>query len=274
RKGDEKIQNSCSLAFNDGYEFIWFDANYIDKSNSSELWEAINFMFAWYRMADVCYVYLSDVYNDINTRLRLDRADILESRWFTRGWTLQELLAPRRVKFYFADWSLMGNRASLNRIISKATGVSQEFLLSHSRAVHEASVAERMSWLARRTTAKIEDLAYCALGIFDVNVPLIYGEGRKAFFRLQQEIIKASDDYSIFCWTYEDEGGDDHADGLDHGSIFASSPAAFLDSTGFKQLPTYKQRAWGVVENRLTPFVLTNAGLSMQIPLLQSWSTF
>lgn len=126
-----------------------------------------------------------------------------QSDWFTRGWTLQELLAPSTVIFCDRDWEILGTKTSLVTQIRQASGIPEPFLKGE-RQPQEASVAMRMSWISRRTTTKPEDIAYCLLGLFDVNLPLLYGEGNKAFMRLQQEIIKRSDGESIFAWTSND----------------------------------------------------------------------
>ncbi|KAJ4326759.1 hypothetical protein N0V84_002880, partial [Fusarium piperis] len=210
KSGFKKIVATCEQARRDGYDYAWVDTNCIDKSSSAELTEAINSMFAWYTEAGVCYAYLSD----IPTFKPLSYAEeFRRSRWFKRGWTLQELLAPEEVVFYAADWSRIGTKASLVREIASASGISIKYLWPKPRTaainqddwansvnslVHEASVAERMSWLSRRETTRIEDMAYCMLGLFGIHMPLVYGEGPRAFLRLQEEILKSSDDHSLF----------------------------------------------------------------------------
>lgn len=126
-----------------------------------------------------------------------------QSKWFTRGWTLQELLAPTQLTFYARDWSKIASRSTLASVISSATKISPEYLQGgESRALSQASAAQKMAWLSSRFTTRVEDMAYCMLGIFDINMPLLYGEGSKAFIRLQEEIIKVSNDHTIFCWTW------------------------------------------------------------------------
>ena len=166
----------------------------IDKSSSSEQSEAINSMFAWYKAAQLCVVTLVDVSDPDD----LDQFG--KSVWFTRGWTLQELLAPAAVKFYTNDWRFIGEKDShLAAKVSQVTGIPQRMLRSPD-ILHNVSVARRMSWAAGRQTSRIEDLAYCLLGIFDINMPLLYGEGQKAFYRLQMEIMEQLDDESLFAW--------------------------------------------------------------------------
>jgi hypothetical protein len=184
----KKIAFCCQQASKDGLEYSWVDTCSIDKTSSSELSEAINSMYRWYAKAAVCYAYLSDVH--------LITKDISQSRWFTRGWTLQELIAPRNVKFFTSNWELIGTKQSLCRSIAGITGIDVETLLDPS-SLSSASVARKLSWAAERQTTRTEDVAYCLMGIFDVNMPLLYGEGERAFIRLQEEIIKENDDHSL-----------------------------------------------------------------------------
>jgi hypothetical protein len=183
-----KIEYCCAQASRDGLEYSWVDTCCIDKSSSSELSEAINSMFRWYSNAAICYAYLCDV--------KFSSGEISGSRWFTRGWTLQELIAPKNVMFFSSRWELIGTKQSLGRNIASITGIDMETLLDPA-TLSSASVARRMSWAAKRQTTRTEDVAYCLMGLFDVNMPLLYGEGEKAFIRLQEEIIKENDDHSL-----------------------------------------------------------------------------
>ncbi|KAH7075722.1 heterokaryon incompatibility protein-domain-containing protein [Paraphoma chrysanthemicola] len=182
-KGYEKIKISCTQAALDGYEWIWIDTCCIDKRSSAELSEAINSMYMWYWDSEICYAYLSDV----------PGPKFVEARWFTRGWTLQELLAPtiRRI----------GTKLSLACEIERATGIQKTYLLDR-RAIQQACVGEKFSWASKRITTRPEDVAYCLLGLVGVNMPLLYGEGAKAFHRLQLEIIKENIDHTIFAWEH------------------------------------------------------------------------
>lgn len=195
RKGWSKIVNTCKLALDSGLQYAWIDTCCIDKSSSAELSEAINSMFAWYQDAAICYAFLSD-FNGV------DHKELLSCRWWTRGWTLQELLAPSELLFYDKSWRRRGSRESWALEISQQTGIPKGLLFgSHAPRLHDLSVASKMSWAAQRNTTRLEDEAYCLLGIFDVSMPLIYGEGRKAFHRLQEEIMKRSNDSTIFAHT-------------------------------------------------------------------------
>ncbi|KAI1740543.1 heterokaryon incompatibility protein-domain-containing protein [Xylaria scruposa] len=195
-----KIVKCCEKARFSGYAYIWVDTCCIDKTSSAELSEAINSMFMWYQKAEVCYAYLADVPGS-----QYSFSLLPEDKWFTRGWTLQELIAPRKLSFYAADWSLIGTRESLAPEVTRICGIGEEYLTGdfemRMTRLQTASIAKRMSWAALRTTTRVEDIAYCLLGIFDINIPLIYGEGKKAFRRLQEEVIKLyPDDHSIYAW--------------------------------------------------------------------------
>ncbi|KAI1762379.1 heterokaryon incompatibility protein-domain-containing protein [Hypoxylon sp. FL1150] len=197
KKGFQKIEYCCQQAARDGLEWVWVDTCCIDQTSSAELTESINSMFRWYKDAAICYAYLADVAK--NLRLSTIEKKLRKSRWFTRGWTLQELIAPAEVVFYSMDWHQVGTKSELAACISDITQIDQIYLSGAD--VQQASIAQRMSWAANRETSRDEDVAYCLLGIFDVNMPLIYGEGTKAFQRLQEEIMKTyPEDHTLFAW--------------------------------------------------------------------------
>ena len=252
RPGLLKILEFCGLCRERSFDWGWVDTCCIDKESSAELSKAINSMYKWYEYANICFVYLADVYDTRyeGVRFRMpeaifenhlpedaeipekvtsgsksilnetpqafmpkqeehtDRWDRIRSAvkcsdWFTRGWTLQELLAPQKVEFYDRLWAGLGDRTALATTISAVTGISVD-QLDYTVAFEYsgiACVAQKMSWVARRATSRGEDIAYCMFGLFDVNLPLLYGEGRaKAFQRLQMEILRTCDDESIFAW--------------------------------------------------------------------------
>lgn len=207
KAGWSKVRSSCNLARNLGHIWIWIDTCCIDKSSSAELSEAINSMFKFYQKAVICIAYLSDI---VHPDSKADIPKVIpKSRWFTRGWTLQELLAPRNLDFYSSDWKLLGSRSEFRDLISRVTGIGRSFIGggdNHTVRLATASVAERMSWASKRRTTRTEDIAYCLLGIFGINMPLIYGEGDKAFKRLQQAILHEINDQSIFAWGYRQAG--------------------------------------------------------------------
>ncbi|KAH8896884.1 HET-domain-containing protein [Thozetella sp. PMI_491] len=264
--GYKKIQFCEDQALRDGLQYFWVDTCCIDKSSSAELQEAINCMFRWYQEAQVCYVYLSDV-GARHTGPRRNLKPLQGSRWFTRGWTLQELLAPSTVEFYDSDWSRLGTRQMLAPKISKITGISISYLCNRDADIgvllRNASIAERMSWAAVRQTTREEDVAYSLLGIFDINMPMLYGEGKNAFVRLQEEIIKRWDDQSLLAWRYTWDlpwtnlrvPSDEHHDG-----VLAKSPENFA---GCGDIVPYKATRPGAA------FFTPNKGLHITLPMCE-----
>ena len=186
KAGYRKIEFCGKQAASDGLEYFWVDTCCIDKSNNAELAEAINSMFRWYRNAAKCYVYLADV--SMGSQDDIDQA-LQKSRWFTRGWTLQELIAPASVEFFSSDGKRLGDKKSLEQQLFRITGVALTAL--RGDPLDSFSVEQRMAWAEKRTTKKEEDKAYSLLGIFHVFMPLIYGEGTEhAYYRLNEEIKK------------------------------------------------------------------------------------
>ncbi|KAE9365529.1 HET-domain-containing protein, partial [Stipitochalara longipes BDJ] len=196
KKGYNKIKECCKIAAAAGFEYVWVDTCCIDKTSSAELTEAINSMYLWYQKADVCYVYLADYHGP--THLGRLSSGFRESRWFTRGWTLQELIAPESVIFFDSQWEDIGSKEFLREQISEITEIQVEALMG--ARLEDFSVAQRMCWASRRQTTRIEDEAYSLMGIFGVHMPMLYGEAGHAFVRLQEEIIKKSTDHTIFAW--------------------------------------------------------------------------
>jgi len=226
----------------------------------------------------VCYAYLSDVV-EITPPATLSQ-QFKTSRWFTRGWTLQELLAPCSVRFYSAKWDHLGNREDLAQQITDTTRIEDDFLLGND--IRFASIAKRFSWAALRETSRTEDIAYCLLGIFDVNMPLLYGEGKKAFIRLQEEIMKSSSDYSLFAWGIIDQpGGNEPANPDESGShlmtwkkditplkgLLAGSPRAFVDSGS---IVMHKPFIDNLVRKTPPPSVFAG-GVRIELPTLKKW---
>lgn len=247
-EGYMKIKACCKLAALEGYQYVWIDTCCIDKTSSAELSEAINSMYRWYQDAQVCYVYLADVFARGKGLygVRVDR-EFRESRWFTRGWTLQELLAPEKLEFYDKNWQTLGSKRNRKHQISVATGIQYD----HLNDMNAASVAQKMSWASGRKTTRVEDIAYSLMGLFDVNMPLLYGEGKKAFIRLQQEIVKISDDESIFAWRDRD---------LVDSGIFAQWPKAFAGSGNVIKIFNDEEHYV-----RRSPYTVTNRGLAIEI---------
>ncbi|RAL00174.1 ankyrin [Aspergillus ibericus CBS 121593] len=242
KKGYAKIAMTCTTAKRHGWKYAWVDTCCIDKTSSAELSEAINSMYRWYQKAQVCYVFLADV-------VSLD--DFASSRWFTRGWTLQELIAPTEILFYNKYWKILGTKQGLWQRIEDRTQISPLVLLG-PEGLEEITIAQRMSWAANRSTTRSEDRAYSLLGLFDINMPLLYGEGEKAFIRLQEELMKAYDDPSILVWASKTE---------DHGGLLATSPDAFEGMAGISMR---------IFPNSLrkTSWTLDNKGIHLNMPLL------
>lgn len=203
--GWQKIFQACYIAREHKCEFFWLDSCCIDKTSSAELQEAVNSMFYWYRRSKLCVAFLPDVeslpvplgstaaYGRYTTFHRSDEDQFKKSDWFRRGWTLQELLAPVVLHFFSSTSHFIGDKMQMIDAVTGATGIGKPYL-TREKPIYSASVFERMRWVSDRQTSRPEDIAYCLLGIFDVNMPLICGEGTRAFTRLQLEIMKTSHD--------------------------------------------------------------------------------
>ena len=210
KAGYNKIRFCGEQARRDGLQYFWVDTCCIDKTNNTELAEAINSMFRWYQNAAKCYVYLSDVstndHDQADPSLQSWQSAFRKSRWFTRGWTLQELIAPLSVEFFCSNGKRLGDKISLERQLHEITGIKIPAL--QGTAPSAFSVKDRMSWAENRQTKCEEDRAYSLLGIFDVSMSLIYGEGaEKAFERLKEKLYKRSrkhqlDDLSPVSHTF------------------------------------------------------------------------
>jgi hypothetical protein len=246
----DKVYKACEQAAKDDYQYIWIDTCCIDKRSTSELSEAINSMFNWYRDAATCYAYLIDAPDDLGTEE--GKTVFARSKWFRRGWTLQELLAPKEVEFFSGNWSPIGEKRALSVLLSEITGIDTE-ILQDDKPLDSASVARRMSWAAKREVTRPEDRAYSLMGIFSVNMPMLYGEGaEKAFLRLQEEIMKASDDQSLFAWV--DQSSSPEA----IFGLLAPSPFSFLYSNSIIPYQDWEPRS---------PYAMTNRGLRIELHL-------
>lgn len=265
KKGYRKIQQACQQALKDGHKHIWIDTCCINKDSSAELSEAINSMFGWYAASAVCYVYLEDVswmgrhdsvdYPESNLGVS-EVADALRyARWFSRGWTLQELIAPKHAVFFDQDWSEIGTKVAWCESLALITRIDEDVLQWHN--VTEAgrldsySIAARMSWAANRRTTRREDRAYSLLGIFGINMPLLYGEGDRAFQRLQEEIVRQTDDQSVLTWDCSNNG---------HCALLAPSPDAFSSTS---QVVRWHGGA-------TSSYQLSNLALEIDLPVLQA----
>lgn len=264
-----KVIASCRLARSQGYDWIWIDTCCIDKSSSTELSEAINSMYGYYERAAVCFAYLVDVEVDVSSPKDEVAAALAESRWFTRGWTLQELIAPPSVEFYNRSWEVIGNKTSpglssaLERITSIPAGLFSPAWYNlcaggmARQSLRLLSVAQKLSWASTRETTRAEDLAYCLMGLFDVHMPLLYGEGEsKAFARLQAEIARQTNDQSLFAWGgwYDQEGCDSTV--LCY-SLYAPHPSLFA---GLGDIRTSYSRLVSILDHWAPPFETPNDG--------------
>ncbi|KAF3802839.1 Vegetative incompatibility protein HET-E-1 [Colletotrichum gloeosporioides] len=202
--GRIKFDGCCQQAKADGFDYVWIDTCCIDKSHHTDYSEAITSMFSWYHNAGRCYAYLADVPDQATSTFD---NDFRRSRWHTRGWTLQELLAPQDLVFYSQNWTKLGD-------------------------FRDASVAQRMSWAARRVTTRGEDMAYCLFGIFNVSLPIMYGEGASAAFsRLQEAILQRTPDASILAWglDLQQDGHSSQRPSIRYGHLLAASPRNFVN---------------------------------------------
>lgn len=242
RKGYYKLEGACRKAFQYGCEWMWLDTCCINKTNAVELAEAINSMYNWYKEAEICLVYLFDL-SDNQTDRHFE-----DCEWWSRGWTLQELIAPANVVFFDRHWQQVGRKADLCRPIARSTGIDIDVL--RGADPRTCSIAQRMSWAAKRKTTEIEDQAYCLLGLFNVSIPMQYGDRERAFLRLQEEIIRRSDDPTIFAWDrYFPHGR--------RSGLLAHSPASFAACQHIVQAPRLDSQLYG--------FQMTQLGLSINL---------
>ncbi|KIW05228.1 uncharacterized protein PV09_03766 [Verruconis gallopava] len=273
KSGFKKIERCANEAKDHNLAWIWVDTCCIDKSSSAELSEAINSMYHYYRQASVCFAYLADVDLDsdrlrprlvsLSSGLQLSAnagrqliEKIRDSKWFTRGWTLQELIAPKNLFFYSSSWRFLGEKRIVARELAEITRIPPHVLKNGD--VASCSIAQRISWAATRQTTRTEDIAYCLLGILEINMPLLYGEGGKAFIRLQEEIIRNSTDQSILAWEFEDNL-DDPLSYLT--GCLADSPKRFKNCGSIVEKINHEDDA------RNLAFAVTNLGLNINLPI-------
>lgn len=271
KPGWSKLENARSQAHSRDLAWIWIDTCCIDKSSSAELSEAINSMFSWYRDASICFVYLADFQSQM-THLGHATAwhdspkaegehEISRCRWFSRSWTLQEMLAPAPdiVSFFDAKWQSCGTLEDNAKLIAGATGIDHNVLraTNHRKQMFKAqSVAQKMCWTACRTSTRKEDRAYSLLGLFDVNMPIIYGEGDKAFARLQEAVMRTDPyDYTIFAWNRQfRESGPGR-----HNTLLAPSPDDFRGCEDLVSLAS----------NSIRPYQAVAHGVCIEVPALR-----
>lgn len=201
-KGFQKVLQACKVASNYKVEWLWVDTCCIDRRSSAELSEAINSMFIWYEKAQICIAHLADVEAGPSLKNAL-----AISAWFTRGWTLQELVAPNDVDFYDRGWVLVGSKRHFAPLIEEITGIDAA-ILKKEASISGQSIAKRMSWASNRQTTRAEDRAYSLMGIVGVAMPILYGEGENfAFRRLQRKIDEWSAHASKLSWDETKSSG-------------------------------------------------------------------
>ncbi|KAF1357717.1 kinesin light chain 3 [Lizonia empirigonia] len=202
-EGFRKLKFCANQAAQDGLQYFWIDTCCIDRWDKNELSKAINSMYQWYRNAARCYVFLSDVLvasaTEASQRSSWE-ASFLGSDWFTRGWTLQELIAPVSVEFFSREGQRIGDKASLDQLLHGITGIPLAAL--RNCPLDQFSTSERRRWAKNRTTTEEEDIVYCLLGVLGVSMPITYGEGQEsARRRLQAEIEAAGSAPSIIPFS-------------------------------------------------------------------------
>ncbi|KAL8403478.1 hypothetical protein RB594_008655 [Gaeumannomyces avenae] len=218
KAGYAKVENVCRIARGMGLQHVWIDTCCIDKTRSAEVSQCLNAMFRWYKKSAVCIVYLHDFRPDPGLELGQGLVDSLaKCQWFQRAWTLQELIAPEYVRFFDHEWKFYGSKFNDKKRVARDSEDPEALLadlyaithipipvLRDPDTVWSYPVGNRMSWAAHRRALYVEDLAYSLIGIFNVSMPMLYGEGNRAFIRLQEEIIKETNDMTIFAWTASD----------------------------------------------------------------------
>ncbi|KAI0706288.1 heterokaryon incompatibility protein-domain-containing protein [Cerioporus squamosus] len=277
----EKIKRCCAYALAEGYEYIWIDSCCIDKTSSAELSEAINSMYKWYSSASQCYAFLHDVDDDDDPHA--PDSQFRKSVWFTRGWTLQELIAPPMLVFLTQNWTTIGTKHGMAPIVSQVTGVDIG-ILQGTDSLDTVSVARRMSWASARFTTREEDEAYSLMGLFGIHMPTIYGEGRHAFIRLQEEILKQFPDDTLFAWgdrfilrqprdldylAFHTTMPPEH-----DGRLFAPSPESFQFAGDLRPISeaslTQRLGMEGAPLHRPPTYSLTRYGVQAELPILHS----
>ena len=273
RSGYKKILDTCTQAQKDHLDWVWIDTCCINKESSSELSEAINSMHQWYANSKICYAYLHDVDDSSGFPVHRDEAKFGEfngwPKWFSRGWTLQELVAPNLLHFFNKKWEHIGDKQRLASILNEITRIPTS-ILRYGMPSSRPSVAHIISWAADRRTTREEDRAYSLLGLLGVHLPMLYGEGKNAFRRLQLEIIRSSNDQSIFAWGWARKTGwtssflaDDPSHFRDCGTVVKMERSDFITalqndmSRDLLDLPL----------EQLRTFTVTNDGIQIWLPI-------
>jgi hypothetical protein len=296
KPGFHKITLAAMEAKATGIDYIWVDTCCIDKSSSTELTFSINSMFQWYAEANICYAYLSDVYlpADHDSSPMKDQSpglfDLLQnSRWFTRGWTLQELLAPEYVILFDANWNKIGNKASFRDTISSITGIEAAVLgkaykfelkpfYDHIGSTKVLLWSTVMRWSSKRNTSRPEDTAYCLMGIFGVHMPLLYGEGEKrAFGRLQHDMVRRASSNSLLTWDFDlslciranIDPNIVFPQTLTQLPILADTPRQFSNNPILGTMQSFRKQA-----SDYRAWIVSNRGLELEILLITNEAWF
>ncbi|KAF8961870.1 hypothetical protein BDZ97DRAFT_1733502 [Flammula alnicola] len=265
--GYEKLQRFCQVAAAE-YEVSlgWMDTICINKDSTSELDESIRSMYRWYENSFICLTYLANTTS-------LD--DMPDDRWFTRGWTLQELLSPQRIKFYGKTWtpltakeidndkpsySVGATPAPIHRVIEKATGITYSEMVFFKPGLQGGEISRRMVWAAKRTTTRGEDRAYSLMGIFSVTFTIAYGEGvERAFFRLVEQILNSYRNIlDILNWARMPVSSQIHS-----SNMLPSRPECYLERATNLSLQ-------GIEQTPSKPMILTHLGLRVRLLIVDA----
>ena len=266
-----KLVEFFNISSKYGCDYVWFDSGCIDKSSSTELEESIRSMFNWYRNSKICIVHLANT-------IRL--SDLPRDPWFTRGWTLQELLAPKRVKFFRQSWQHVTLESIYNdkdsdleipiwKIISSITRIPLSTLLDFTPGINHARDA--LVWVSNRKTTRTEDIAYCLIGLLGIPFSIAYGEGNMAFRRLQVEILQHSHDMGLFAWIGQPSA---------YNSMLAEGPECFSESSLQSYLQPLSMPKTQTVTNMFRIFdpaySFTNYGLRIPLSVypVRNWTAW
>ncbi|KAG6357417.1 hypothetical protein INS49_013294 [Diaporthe citri] len=228
----EIIQRACGEARNAGSEWLWNFAACVDKRSCAAQSEAINSLAQIYRDCEYNIIYLED----LDCKLVDDEAvreRLAACRWIKNVWAIPQIIFPRVAYLYSSDWNQIGTKRSLIPLLSSIIGIDQP-VLENSDCLEDYSIARRMSWASHMSAPRMEDSAYALLGLFDISMSILYGQGSKAFLRLQENILMDTDDYSLFAW--------DTLDAQEYTGLFAHSPDWF---SRFRNSPTTQLRIDG-----------------------------
>nr|OQO30890.1 hypothetical protein B0A51_03173 [Rachicladosporium sp. CCFEE 5018] len=243
KQGWRKIQYTCEQTRKDDLEYCWVDTCCINKESSAELSESINSMYGIYGGAAICYIYLDDITENLQLTDLMDsnlvflnimgarkaRSQVELASASDTALTTQELIAPPDAHFYNQTWKPIARRHDIVSLVSSRTGIDLS-VLQRTADPLDMSIAKRLSWAASRQATREEDVAYSLLGLLDVDLPLLYGEGSRAFMRLQEELLRTKSDLSTLAWRLsipQDTSEWRFSLVLNKSGLFATSPDDF-----------------------------------------------